>query len=84
VPASTFYNNATWGRDTYLIVEYARIDPSSPTYDANLAGAVDSAKATSLTNFSATLPSQPGSVKKKFGFLIPSTQVPTRAYTNLP
>ena len=81
VPSSTFYSAAPWGRDTYLVVEYAHVDSTSATYDATLAGLVDSTKATSLTNFSATLASQPGSVKKKYGFLAPSTTTPQRAYT---
>jgi hypothetical protein len=81
VPSSTFYSSAPWGRDTYLVVEYARVDVTSATYDATLAGLVDSTKTTSLTNFSATLGSQPGSVKKKYGFLAPSTTTPQRAYT---
>jgi ABC-type phosphate transport system substrate-binding protein len=80
VPNATFYNAAPYGRDTYLVVQYARIDTTSATYDATLAGLVDSTKTTSLTNFSAALPSQPGSVKKKFGFLAPSTTTPQRAY----
>jgi ABC-type phosphate transport system substrate-binding protein len=80
VPNATFYNAAPYGRDTYLVVQYARIDTTSATYDATLAGLVDSTKTTSLTNFSAALPSQPGSVKKKFGFLVPSTTTPQRAY----
>ena len=80
VPSSTFYSAAPFGRDTYLVVEYARIDSTSPTYDATLAGLVDSTVATSLTNF-GTAPSQPGAVKKKFGFLAPSTTTPQRAYT---
>ena len=81
VPSATFYNAAPFGRDTYLVVEYARIDATSATYDPTLAGLMNSASAGSLTNFSATLPSQPGSVKKKYGFLAPSTTTPQRAYT---
>jgi len=81
VPSATFYNAAPYGRDTYLVVEYARIDATSATYDPTLAGLMNSASAGSLTNFSATLPSQPGSVKKKYGFLAPSTTTPQRAYT---
>ena len=81
VPSTELYNSTVYGRDTYLVVEYARIDPTSPTYDSVLAGLVDTTKVSSLTNFSATLASQPGSVKKKFGFLAPSTSTPQRAYT---
>lgn len=80
VPSATFYNG-TYGRDTYLVVEYARIDSSSSTYDATLAGLVNSTSSGSLTNFSSALPSQPGSVKKKFGFLAPSSTTVQRAYT---
>jgi ABC-type phosphate transport system substrate-binding protein len=80
VPSATFYNAAPFGRDTYLVVEFARVDPTSATYDATLAGLVNSTVATSLTNF-GTAPSQPGAVKKKFGFLAPSTTTPARAYT---
>jgi hypothetical protein len=80
VPSATFYNAAPYGRDTYLVVEYARIDSTSVTYDATLASLVNSTISTSLTNFSAVLPSQPGSVKKKYGFLAPSTTTPQRAY----
>ena len=84
VPDSTYYADTTWGRDTYLVVEYARIDSSSATYDADLAGLVKTTSATSLTNFSTTLNSQPGSVKKKFGFLAPSSTTVQRAYATLP
>jgi hypothetical protein len=83
VPSATFYNAAPYGRDTYLVVEYARIDSTSATYDATLAGLVNSTSTTSLTNFSAVLPSQPGSVKKKYGFLAPSTTTPQRAYPSI-
>ncbi|HEY3339301.1 MAG TPA: hypothetical protein VGK18_12410 [Propionicimonas sp.] len=79
VPAASFYSSV-YGRDTYLVVEYARIDTTSATYDSTLAGLVNTPVATSLTNF-GTAPSQPGAVKKKFGFLAPSTTTPVRAYT---
>jgi hypothetical protein len=73
VPASAFYNTS-YGRDTYLVVERARL-----ASDATLAALVDSSKATSLTNFSTNFTSQPGSVKKKFGFLAPSSTTPITA-----
>ncbi len=80
VPNPAFYSTS-YGRDTFLVVEYARINPADPKYDAVLAGLVDSTVTTSLTNFTANpTPSQPGAVKKKFGFLAPSTTTPTRAY----
>ena len=79
VPNSGFYSNTTFGRDTYLVVEYARVKTSDPKYDAALAALVDSTKAGSLTNF-GTLPNTPGAVKKKFGFLAPASTVAIPAY----
>ncbi|WP_448811389.1 hypothetical protein [Agromyces bauzanensis] len=78
VPNAAFYANTTWGRDTYLIVENARVTVGDPKYDANLANVVSNA-ASKLGNTQSTLPSQAGSVKKKFGFLAPSTTTPFRA-----
>jgi len=49
-----------------------------PKYDANLANLV-STTASKLGNTQSTLPSQAGSVKKKYGFLAPVTTVPFRA-----
>lgn len=77
-PNATYYANATFGRDTYLVVEFARISSSNAKYDPALAALVDSTKAKSLTNFGATAATS-GAVKKKFGFLAPSTTAVTRA-----
>lgn len=79
VPNATFYSNVTWGRDTYVVVEYARVEVGNAKYDANLAALVDSTKATSLTNRSTVLSSQAGSVKRKFGFLAPLSTTPIRS-----
>ncbi|MFJ3490448.1 hypothetical protein [Leifsonia aquatica] len=78
VPNAAYYNNSTWGRDTFVVVEYARIDFASATYDAALAALVDPSKAKSLTNF-GTLAGTSGAVKSKFGFLAPSSTTPQRA-----
>ncbi|HEY0119164.1 MAG TPA: hypothetical protein VGC04_10315 [Cellulomonas sp.] len=79
-PVAAAYNDTTFGRDTYLVVEYARVNPSDPKYDASLATLVDPTKGTnSLTSFNTALAGQPGAVKVKFGFLAPSTTTPTRA-----
>ncbi|WP_223690449.1 substrate-binding domain-containing protein [Leifsonia poae] len=78
VPNAAYYNDSTWGRDTYVVVEYARINSASPTYDAGLAALVDPTKAKSLTNFGTTAGTS-GAVKTKFGFLAPSTTAPIRA-----
>lgn len=78
VPSATYYNNSTWGRDTFVVVEFARIDASSATYDPALAALVDPSKAKSLTNF-GTIAGTAGAVKSKFGFLAPSSTTPQRA-----
>ncbi|MFG6444023.1 substrate-binding domain-containing protein [Microbacterium sp. P07] len=84
VPNSAFYANTTFGRDTFLIVERARVQSTftytgAPAYDPTLAGLVNSSSLTSLTNFSLS-PLAPGSVKRKFGFLAPSSTTPVAAY----
>ena len=75
-----YYKNSTFGRDTYLVVEYARVVPGAK-FDAGLAKLIDNSSA-SLTNFGATA-SSPGAVKKKFGFLAPSTTTAQRAFLTL-
>ncbi|WP_167040816.1 hypothetical protein [Salinibacterium sp. ZJ454] len=77
-PNPTFYSNSTWGRDTYVVVENARVTAGDAKYDPNLASLVSNAT-TKLGNTQNTLPGQAGSVKKKFGFLAPSTATPFRA-----
>lgn len=78
VPNPAFYANSTWGRDVYIVVENARITSGSATYDAKLANLVGNATS-KLGNNQSALPGQAGLVKQKFGFLAPSTTVPTRA-----
>jgi hypothetical protein len=82
-PNATYYGDNTWGRETYLVVEYARVDANDTKYDAGLAALVDPTKTKSLANF-GTSPSSSGAVKSLFGFLKPSSTVPTRAYATLP
>lgn len=77
VPNAPFYSNTTWGRDTYLVVENARVTPGAK-FDPNLANVVSNA-ASKLANTQSALPGQAGSVKKKYGFLAPSTTVAFRA-----
>jgi hypothetical protein len=77
-PNATFYADGTWGRDTYIVVENARVTVGDPKYDANLANLVSTA-ASKLGNTTSTLASQAGSVKKKYGFLAPSSSTPFRA-----
>lgn len=84
VPNSTYYANTTFGRDTYLIVERARVQSAftytgAPAFDPVLANLVNSSSLSSLTNFSLS-PLAPGSVKRKFGFLAPSSATPISAF----
>jgi hypothetical protein len=72
VPNQTYYDGS-YGRDTYIVAEYARVTSGNPKFDQNLADLVDPTKGTSLTNTQTTSASKAGSVKKKFGFLAPST-----------
>ncbi|MFB2582955.1 hypothetical protein ACEXQD_17035 [Herbiconiux sp. P15] len=78
---SAFYSSS-FGRDTYLVVEFARVNPSDAKYDVNLANLVNASRATSLTN-NGTFSSTSGAVKLKFGFLAPSNLDPIRAYATL-
>ncbi|CAH0207639.1 hypothetical protein [Microbacterium sp. Bi128] len=82
VPNSAYYSDATFGRDTYLVVEYARITPSDSKYDVALANLVNPGVNNSLTSF-GSLSSSVGAVKKKFGFLAPSSTNIQRAYATL-
>ncbi len=77
-PNPAFYSSSTWGRDTYIVVEAARVTAGDAKFDANLANLVSNAT-TKLGNTQSTLPGQAGSVKKKFGFLAPSSSTPFRA-----
>jgi len=77
-PNPAFYSNTTWGRDTYIVVENARVTVGDAKYDANLANVVSTA-ATKLGNITSSLPGQAGSAKKKYGFLAPTNTTPFRA-----
>lgn len=82
VPSPAFYASTAFGRDTYLVVERARVTPNDPKFDAGLATLIDPAVATSLTNFGSGAASS-GAVKRKFGFLPPSTTAPFPAVPTL-
>ena len=77
-PNASYYADATWGRDTYLVVEYARVDSTNAKYDVNLARALDATITTSLANTTSTNPSRAGSVKLKYGFLAPAVSTTFR------
>jgi len=78
LPNSTYYADTTFGRDTYLVVEYARVDSTNAKYDANLAAIMDASITTSLTNTSTLTPARAGSVKRKYGFLAPAVSTSFR------
>jgi ABC-type phosphate transport system substrate-binding protein len=80
VPNAGYYASTSFGRDTYLVVENARV-VAGAKFDAALAKLIDGSTA-SLNNF-GSLASSPGAVKKKFGFLAPSTTTAQRAYVTL-
>lgn len=80
-PNASFYGSV-YGRDTYLIVEYARINPADPKYDRNLANLMNPNLPTSLVNM-GSLSSTAGSVKRRFGFLTPNSTLMQRAYPNV-
>ena len=77
VPNAAYYNDDTWGRDTFLLVEYARVEPGNAKYDGALADLV-ATTSNKLGNVGSA-PNQAGGVKKKFGFLAPKTQDAYRA-----
>jgi hypothetical protein len=72
VPNQAYYDGS-YGRDTYIVAEYARVTSGQNGFDQNLADLVDPTQSTSLTNTQTSSASKAGSVKKKFGFLAPST-----------
>jgi len=78
VPNPDYYSNSTWGRNTFIVVENARVTSGDVKYDANLANLVSNAT-DKLGNIQSTLNAQAGKVKLKFGFLAPSVTTPNRA-----
>lgn len=79
----SYYNdvNANWGRDTYMVVQFARIDSTDVLYDAALTRLLNPSVAKSLTNFSPGSATS-GAVKAQFGFLAPSSTTILRANAN--
>jgi len=71
-PNPAYYADTTWGRDTFLFVEKARVTPGDVKYDANLAALVDPTL-NKLANVETTGASKAGKVKALFGLLAPTT-----------
>jgi hypothetical protein len=69
-PNSAYYYDTTWGRDTFLFVERARITEGNAKYDSNLAALVDP-ELNKLANVETTGASKAGKVKALYGLLTP-------------
>jgi hypothetical protein len=69
-PNSAYYADTTWGRDTFLFVERARITEGNAKYDANLAALMDPTL-NKLANVETTGASKAGKVKALYGLLTP-------------
>jgi hypothetical protein len=77
-PNAAYYNDTTWGRDTYLVVEAARLDPANEAkYSAALAQLLDPDRSQSLANVTFTGVSKAGTLKGKFGFVAPIDTAPS-------
>jgi ABC-type phosphate transport system substrate-binding protein len=73
VPNELYYANGTWGRETWLVVEYNRVTLGKPGYDAALANIFDAEQPNSLVNVETFNPNFAGFWKKKFGILPPNS-----------
>jgi hypothetical protein len=86
VPNQAYYDDTTWGRETWLVVEYARIDSTNTLkYDAKLAAILDKDISDSLANvtMSTTNKARSGYWKLKNGFLAPKVgTTPFRSATS--
>jgi hypothetical protein len=92
-PNPTYYASV-WGRDTFLVVEYARTvatypsgpnaGQANPRYDAALTALINISGTgqTSLTS-NATSAASPGGIKRSYGFLAPSTTTATRSHAGV-
>jgi hypothetical protein len=75
VPNTPFYASSL-GRETYLVVETARITSGNAKYDSVLANLVSPSNTGSLTDFSGSgFKTRAGAVKLKFGFTQPTGTV---------
>jgi len=84
VPNPDFYADDTWGRETWLVVDYDRItnrgtvQNPSVGYDPALALALNKTIETSLANIDDTDVGSAGYWKKKFGILPPESEFALR------
>lgn len=73
LPNAVFFAS-NWGRDSYIVVENARVVPGDAKYDAKLAALVGTGQ---LANRSS-LPASVGAVKAKYGFTPAAATAATR------
>ena len=71
-PVKAYYDDTTWGRDTFLFVERARVTVGNAKYDANLDALVNPTL-NKLANIETNGASKAGKVKELFGLLPPLT-----------
>ena len=75
VPNPLYYADTTWGRETWLVVDYDRITSGRTGYDAALARAFNKNLEASLANVDDSSEEMAGYWKKKFGILPPAAGV---------
>jgi ABC-type phosphate transport system substrate-binding protein len=73
VPNPLYYANGTWGRETWLVVEYNRVTIGKTGYDPALATIFNAELPDSLVNVQTTNPAFAGYWKKKYGILPPGS-----------
>jgi len=72
-PVQAYYDNGTWGRETYIVVQYDRVTSGKPGYDAALANALNKNVSDSLANVMTNNPNFSGYWKLKYGILPPKS-----------
>jgi hypothetical protein len=73
VPNTLYYADTTWGRETWLVVDYDRVTVGRTGYDAALAMALNKNVSTSLANTNTASPAFSGYWKLKYGILPPAS-----------
>jgi hypothetical protein len=83
VPNPDFYADITWGRETWLVVDYDRVTVGRTGYNAALAKALNKNLEDTLANVDDSSEEMAGYWKKKFGILPPASgTLPLRTLAN--
>jgi ABC-type phosphate transport system substrate-binding protein len=83
VPNPDFYADPTWGRETWLVVDYDRVTVGRTGYNAALAKAFNKNLEDTLANVDDSSEEMAGYWKKKFGILPPAVgTLPLRTLAN--